>query len=91
MKAANAIKKLEKLGTLIPNVRKNYNTGEEKITGYHMIIKNEVLSFIIDSDNDISCIHTKGVKEETDSMTDYFPGSFHKNLSQALKFIQSYC
>lgn len=76
MKIENAIKKLSKL----TKVEKGDNNQ------YYAILNGTVISFYKNgggSDQAI-CFHTKRVGEQSDSMTDYFPGSFHNNLTQAI-------
>jgi len=84
MKLANALKKLEKLGH---NVEKNGNF-------FRVVIGEQSLQFcangVVKPDADITCVHTcsLSMESEHDSNTDYFPETFHDNLSQALKFIE---
>lgn len=36
------------------------------------------------------CFHTMRVGEKSDSMTDYFPQTWHDNITQAIRFAQRY-
>jgi hypothetical protein len=36
---------------------------------------------------DITCIKTNNVNDPEDSMSDYFPGNYHDNISQAIRFV----
>jgi len=81
MTTANAEKKLAKL------------TGEKVLrdgrTSY-VIYKGHVVSFGNQRNNGeetASMFHTRRVNDHSDPMTDYFAGTFHKNLNQAIRFI----
>ena len=47
----------------------------------------QLLSFWTNSDGSISSPHVKRFDQESDPHTDYFPGSFFDNLTQALNYI----
>lgn len=78
MKLTNAIKKLEKLGLEVkkngPFFRAETDTAR--------------IEFFAQGDS-ITCINTCGLKleKERDSMSDYFPETYHNNLSQAIRFV----
>jgi hypothetical protein len=77
MKLTNAIKKLEK-------VSENGVNKEGQI--YSGVINGNVVSFSQNGREDSAvCFHIKAVGEKSDSMTDYFPGTFCNNLSQAIR------
>ena len=48
---------------------------------------NQLLSFWTNSDGSISAPHIQRDGDESDPYTDYFPGSFFDNLTQALNYI----
>lgn len=80
MKLSNAIKKLEK-------VSENGVKQDGQI--YSGLINGQVVSFSQNGREDSAvCFHVKAVGEKSDSMTDYFPGSFCDNLSQAIRLAQ---
>tara|TARA_R110001599_G_scaffold211144_1_gene408541 strand:- start:4356 stop:4817 length:462 start_codon:yes stop_codon:yes gene_type:complete len=54
---------------------------------YHSVYNGYDLSWSVDRDGDVSGIHTKGVNQTKDSMTDYFPGTWWKNAGQMLDFL----
>jgi len=76
MKLSNAIKKLAKLGTVI-------NKGQQ-----YSVIHNDVEISCSQNgrEDEAVCFHTRPVDQESDSMTDYFAGSFHNTLTAAIKF-----
>ncbi len=85
MKLTSAIKKAEKA------------TGSKAKTAgqfYYFKYGNYTLSFAINGryreDVGIICIKTVHGEDESDSMTDYFDGIFHDNLTKALKFIGAF-
>jgi len=86
MKLANAIKKLEKQGFKV--------TINENNKNFHLAKKpnsNQVIEFVQNGGSDeIVCIRTKRENERDDSMTDYFPGTWHDNITQAIKFVGAY-
>lgn len=78
MTIANAIKKLSKYGKV--------NRGRNG--QYWAIIGNYKVSFTANGEdiptNSITCEHTCRVGLEPDYNTDYFPGTFWDNLTQAI-------
>ncbi len=74
MKTKTTLKRLEKYG----KVEKN-NNGQ-----YYIFSDTHVLSFY-DQGGEVVCLHVKGKEDETDSMTDYFPGFFPKSLRYAIE------
>ena len=79
MKLQNAIRRAKKA------------TGSEPIInhGFHRFEFNgEYVEFSRNGGTDeITCICTASIGQESDSMTDYFPQVFHDNLTQALRSI----
>lgn len=47
----------------------------------------QLISFWTHSDGDISSPHVKRQGDESDPHTDYFPGSFFDNITQALNYV----
>lgn len=78
MKLENGIKRLSKYGAI-------ENVGGK----YWIIVNGYEVSFLINgTSGNVVCFHTQRVSEKTDSNADYFPGSYWKNLSQALRFVE---
>ena len=82
MKVVSAIKKLAKFGKV------------EKCGGqYSAIINSNEVSFRVngreDEDSSICVIYVRPVHMEDDVMTDYFAGTFYRNLTQALKSVNA--
>lgn len=78
MKLKSAIKKLSKL------------TKVEKNGGqYSGVVNGNVIEFRAcnsqEEDTGITCIRVRSIKDEDDSMTDYFAGVWCNNLSRAIK------
>lgn len=73
----------------------------EKITGQKPVVSNQTFHFSyngysisfcangrVEEDNDAICFYTtKTARTEDDMNSDYWPGTFHGNLTQAFKFI----
>ena len=88
MTTENAIKKVEKL------------TGVKPVKVHHLyqaIIGNEALEFHTQKgwgktadEEHITCISTRRKTEYSDSMTDYFPQTWHDNITQAINFALRY-
>jgi len=83
MNVAAAIKKGNKItGT---EVQKNSDNQ------HYWIYKGQCVSFFANGhfslESEIVCIHTRRVGDKADSMTDYFPGTFHDNLTKAFRFV----
>jgi len=80
MKSQNAVKKVQRA---YPEAEFQIHNGR-----FSTIINGKILSFIENGEYDsINCIHVKGVNEEDDVYTDYFPGSFFSNISQAIRYL----
>lgn len=78
MRLTNAIKKLSKYGQV------QQNGGE-----FYTVINGQVVSFRangrIETDTIAICFHVRRVGDNSDAMTDYFPGTFTGNLTGALR------
>ena len=76
MQTANAIRKLEGLGFYVHHngTRHTAKTGGWEIS-------------VADQDGEVISIKVRRQSEKVDLTTDYFPGSYFKNLSQALRFL----
>ena len=91
MKLENAIKKIEKRAKLV-NLKveieqKDYhNNGSLKVYVHFEGAVSE-LSFWTNSDGSISAPHVKRAGDQSDPHTDYFPGCFYDNITQALNSI----
>ncbi|MBE0470420.1 MAG: hypothetical protein IBX55_13055 [Methyloprofundus sp.] len=85
MKLANAIKKIEKLG----------HTVEQNGGIFRSVINGHALTFCsngpVNETSTTAAISTCGLQleQERDSMSDYFPETYHDNLAQALRFIKA--
>lgn len=77
MKLTNAIKKLSKHG----DVKQDGNL-------FSAVIGQHVVEFMangrIEEDTNITCIRTRRLSDQDDSMTDYCGGVWCNNLSQAI-------
>jgi hypothetical protein len=79
MTITNAIKKIEK-ATGVRVEKTNHR--------YQAIFNNQVISFAQNGRyEEITNIETRILGMDDDIMTDYFCGTFHDNITQALKFI----
>ena len=78
-KLSNAVKKMEKLGT-VSNDGQFYRV---EFNDHSLVITRN------GRDDSIATISTCGLsmESERDSMTDYFPETFHDNFKQAVDFI----
>ena len=61
----------------------HHNNGRPKVY-VHFEGSNQLISFWTNSDGSISSPHVKRASEESDPHTDYFPGCFFDNITQAL-------
>ena len=79
MKLENAIRKAKKATESEPIINHRH---------YRFEFKGKYVEFSRNGGTDeITCICTARIGQESDSMTDYFPQVFHDNLTQALRFI----
>ena len=81
----NAIKKASRFGKVVNDgrhyfVRIIFDDGSTEEIGF----------YLNGSGPDITCIYSKNAKLEADSMTDYFPETWHSNLTQAFTFIYNH-
>ena len=79
MKLSNAVKKMEKLGTVTEN--RGF---------YRVVVNGTVLEVTKNGDMDsVATITTCGInlEKERDVQSDYFPETYHSNLSQAIRHI----
>lgn len=78
MKTENAVKKLEKNGFRVERHENQINAwkGEYRIGFY-------------DQAGEITCIWTdyQYARDTRDPMTDYFPETYHDNITQAINFV----
>ena len=75
MTTAYAIKTLERRTGLKVQTKDNHRyslTGEKDLITW------------IDQNGEAICLHKQGRHEESDAMTDYFPGSFYETIPQVL-------
>ena len=79
MKLSNAIKKMEKLGK-VSNVGQFYRV---EFNNHALVVTQN------GRDDSTATISTcaLSIESERDSMTDYFPETFHDNLTQAINCI----
>jgi len=89
MNVEKAIKKLSEFGTV-------ERQGETSCYGMVMTGhdgREYYISFIGNGgaglEKDIVCEHVRRLSEISDSQSDYFPGSFYPNLTQALRYVQT--
>lgn len=82
MTIKNAIKKLSKYGKVQVN----------SVNEHWIEYKGYIISFFpngsCDPNNSITCEHTKRIGEKSDPNSDYFPGSFWPNLTQAINHVE---
>jgi hypothetical protein len=86
MTLENAIKKAEKLSGL---------TVHSKGQNFWVEYKGMRVEFSANGKMEqgcgVTCIYTcKETRSDEDRMTDYWPGTFHDNITQAFKFIDKY-
>ena len=83
MTVQNAIKKLSKYGKV----------QKDGTNMYFIQYKGYIVSFRCNGadtpETSIVCEHTQRYYEKSDSMTDYFPGSYWDNLTQAIKYVDN--
>jgi len=91
MKKAAAIKKIRNRAKLVDrkvNIDENDYHGNGQIKVYaHFEGSNQLISFWTNSDGTISSPHVKRQGDKSDPHTDYFPGCFYDNITQALNSI----
>jgi hypothetical protein len=81
MKLTNAIKKATSILKVTPVI--------ENGRSYKYIFNGHELSFFQNGRADeATCFYTRPLGQEDDITTDYFAGTFHDNLTQAINFIR---
>ena len=88
MKLENALKKVRNRAKAVNrgvDIQQNdyHNNGQVKVW-IQFEGSNQLLSFWTNSDGSISAPHVKRAGDESDPHTDYFPGCFYDNITQAL-------
>lgn len=79
MTVLNAVKKVVKTINVNPIIKNGM---------YSFTYNGQILSFFKNGSYDeITCIKTRRIGDESDAMSDYHAGCFHENITQALKFI----
>ena len=91
MKLENALKKVRNRAKILNrgvNIEQNdyHNNGNVKVW-IQFEDSNQLLSFWTNRDGSISAPHVKRAGDESDPHTDYFPGCFYDNITQALNSI----
>ena len=91
MKLENALKKVRNRAKIVGrevSIEQNdyHNNGQVKVW-IQFEGSNQLLSFWTNRDGSISSPHVKRAGEESDPHTDYFPGCFYDNITQALNSI----
>ena len=88
MKLENALKKVRNRAKIVGrevSIEQNdyHNNGNVKVW-IQFEDSNQLLSFWTNRDGSISAPHVKRAGDESDPHTDYFPGCFYDNITQAL-------
>jgi hypothetical protein len=91
MKLESALKKIRNRAKavnreVVIDPRDHHNNGRPKVY-VHFEGSNQLISFWTNSDGTISSPHVKRQGDESDPHTDYFPGCFYDNITQALNSI----
>ena len=91
MKLENALKKVRNRAKILNrgvDIEQNdyHNNGQVKVW-IQFEDSNQLLSFWTNRDGSISAPHVKRAGDESDPHTDYFPGCFYDNITQALNSI----
>ena len=91
MKLENALKKVRNRAKILNrgvDIEQNdyHNNGQVKVW-IQFEGSNQLLSFWTNRDGSISAPHVKRAGDESDPHTDYFPGCFYDNITQALNSI----
>ena len=91
MKLEAALKKIRNRAKavnreVVIDPRDHHNNGRPKVY-VHFKDSEQLLSFWTNSDGSISAPHVKRASEESDPHTDYFPGCFFDNITQALNYM----
>ena len=91
MKLENALKKVRNRAKIVDrevSIEQNdyHNNGNVKVW-IQFEGSNQLLSFWTNRDGSISAPHVKRAGDQSDPHTDYFPGCFYDNITQALNSI----
>ena len=91
MKLEAALKKIRNRAKAVKrevviDPRDHHNNGRPKVY-VHFKDSEQLMSFWTNSDGSISTPHVKRASEESDPHTDYFPGTFFDNITQALNYM----
>ena len=91
MKLENALKKVRNRAKILNrgvDIEQNdyHNNGQVKVW-IQFEGSNQLLSFWTNRDGSISAPHVKRAGDQSDPHTDYFPGCFYDNITQALNSI----
>ena len=91
MKLEAALKKIRNRAKavnreVVNDPRDHHNNGRPKVY-VHFKDSEQLLAFWTNSDGSISAPHVKRASEESDPHTDYFPGCFFDNITQALNYM----
>ena len=91
MKLESALKKIRNRAKavnreVVIDLRDHHNNGRPKVYA-HFKDSEQLMSFWTNSDGSISSPHVKRASEESDPHTDYFPGCFFDNITQALNYM----
>ena len=91
MKLENALKKVRNRAKIVDrevSIEQNDYRNNGQIKVYIQFEgSNQLLSFWTNRDGSISAPHVKRAGDESDPHTDYFPGCFYDNITQALNSI----
>ena len=91
MKLENALKKVRNRAKILNrgvDIEQNDYHNNVNVKVYIQFEgSNQLLSFWTNRDGSISAPHVKRASEESDPHTDYFPGCFFDNITQALNYM----
>jgi hypothetical protein len=80
MTIANATKKLIKAGFIVLDVSGSFtaaHTASNRVIEFHRNGGSE----------NVTCIRSRRISDKDDAMSDYFAGSWHDNLTQAMRAV----
>ena len=91
MKLESALKKVRNRAKAVNREvmieQNDYHNNNHPKVYVHFEGSNQLISFWTNSDGSISSPHVKRQGDESDPHTDYFPGCFYDNITQALNSI----
>jgi hypothetical protein len=80
MTIANATKKLIKAGFIVLNVSGSFTAAHKDSA--------RVIEFHRNGGSDnVTCIRSRRISDKDDAMSDYFAGSWHDNITQAMRTV----